>query len=200
MFGHAAVALNQGGEIYMVHATRDYLWRPEAKAGDKPQAAALIATRAGVPLLFLGVCPTEVYPPAKPLLYCTTSFAAQYDSRAALDFIKEAAGTTNLSVGLLSMAIPVAILVLFVQLARLRARIRTLESTLANRPDPVAPPVPTMAEAVSAPPPLPIPTDAVAPRVPSEPQTVTPPPLPPSSWSPSSCPPWSPSRSRRWPG
>ena len=79
------------------------------------------------------------------------------------------------------MAIPVAILVLFVQLAGLRARIRTLESTLANRPDPVAPPVPTMAEAVSAPPPLPIPTDAVAPRVPSEPQTVTPPPLPPSA-------------------
>lgn len=79
------------------------------------------------------------------------------------------------------MAIPVAILVLFVQLAGLRARIRTLESTLANRPDPVAPPVPTMAEAVSAPPPLPIPTDAVAPRVPSELQTVTPPPLPPSA-------------------
>ncbi len=41
MFGHAAVALNQGGEIYMVHATRDYLWRPEAKAGDKPQAAGV---------------------------------------------------------------------------------------------------------------------------------------------------------------
>jgi uncharacterized membrane protein len=79
------------------------------------------------------------------------------------------------------MAIPVAILVLFVQMAGLRARIRTLESKLANRPDPVAPPVATMAEAVSAPPPLPIPTDAVAPRVPSEPQTVTPPPLPPSA-------------------
>ena len=41
MFGHAAVALNRGGEIYMVHATRDYLWRPEAKAGDKPQAAGV---------------------------------------------------------------------------------------------------------------------------------------------------------------
>lgn len=79
------------------------------------------------------------------------------------------------------MAIPVAILVLFVQVVGLRARIRALESKLANSPDPVAPPMPTMAEAVSEPPPLPIPMDAVASRVPSEPQTVTPPPLPPSA-------------------
>lgn len=41
MFGHAAIAINQGGEIYMVHATRDYLWRPDAKPGDKPQAAGV---------------------------------------------------------------------------------------------------------------------------------------------------------------
>lgn len=41
MFGHAAIALNMGGEIYMMHSTRDYLWRPEAKPGDKPQAAGV---------------------------------------------------------------------------------------------------------------------------------------------------------------
>ncbi|MFM9883315.1 MAG: ABC transporter substrate-binding protein [Burkholderiales bacterium] len=66
------------------------------------------AKRAGTPLLFAGVCPTEVYPPAHQFLFCTTSFAARYDSRAALDFIKDTAGTTDLSVGLVSMAIPVA--------------------------------------------------------------------------------------------
>lgn len=66
------------------------------------------AKRAGTPLIFGGVCPTEVYPPAQAFLFCTTSFAARYDSRAALDFIKETAGTTDLSVGLMSMAIPVA--------------------------------------------------------------------------------------------
>src|SRR5262249_2183318 len=38
---HMSVALNQGGEIYMVHASRDYLWRPTAKAGDPPLAAGV---------------------------------------------------------------------------------------------------------------------------------------------------------------
>lgn len=66
------------------------------------------AQRAGVPLLFAGaVCPKEVYPPAQDLLYCTTAFAAQYDSRATLDFVKKkAAGPVKL--GLAAMAIPVS--------------------------------------------------------------------------------------------
>ena len=41
LFGHAAIALNQGGEIYMVHATRDYLWRPDGKAGDPSLGAGV---------------------------------------------------------------------------------------------------------------------------------------------------------------
>ena len=50
------------------------------------------AKRAGVPLLFAGaVCPKEVYPPADALQFCTTAFAADYDSRAALAFVKETA-------------------------------------------------------------------------------------------------------------
>ena len=50
------------------------------------------AKRAGVPLLFASsVCPKDVYPPADPLQFCTTAFAANYDSRAALGFIKETA-------------------------------------------------------------------------------------------------------------
>ena len=47
--------------------------------------------RSEMPVLFVGVCPTEVYPPARPLMFCTNSFASHYDSRAALDYIKEAA-------------------------------------------------------------------------------------------------------------
>ena len=35
--------------------------------------------------------PRTVYPPADPLQFCTTAFAANYDSRAALAFIKETA-------------------------------------------------------------------------------------------------------------
>ncbi len=79
------------------------------------------------------------------------------------------------------MAIPVAFLVLFVQMAGLRARIRRLEARLASRPDAVASPAPTMAATASEPPVLPPPVKAVAPRLPSEPRTMTPPPLPPDA-------------------
>jgi branched-chain amino acid transport system substrate-binding protein len=66
------------------------------------------AKRAGVPLLFAGgVCPKEVYPPADPLLFCTTAFAATYDSRAALDFIKETA-KDPVRLALVAMAIPLS--------------------------------------------------------------------------------------------
>ena len=64
--------------------------------------------RANVPLMLMGaVCPKEVYPPADPLLFCTTAYAGGYDSRAALDFIKQnAKGPVRL--GLVAMAIPLS--------------------------------------------------------------------------------------------
>jgi ABC-type branched-subunit amino acid transport system substrate-binding protein len=66
------------------------------------------ARRAGVPLLFAsGVCPKEVYPPADPLLFCTTAYAATYDSRAALAFMKETA-KEPVRLGLAAMAIPLS--------------------------------------------------------------------------------------------
>ncbi len=33
LIGHCAVALNLGGEIFLLHATRDYYWRPDATGG-----------------------------------------------------------------------------------------------------------------------------------------------------------------------
>ncbi len=64
--------------------------------------------RAQVPLLFANsVCPKEVNPPAEPLQFCSTAFAATYDSRAALAFIKETA-KTPVNLGLVAMAIPVS--------------------------------------------------------------------------------------------
>ncbi len=66
------------------------------------------AKRANVPLLFMGaVCPKEVYPPADPLQFCTTAFAANYDSRATLDFIKETA-KEPVKLGFAAMAIPLS--------------------------------------------------------------------------------------------
>jgi ABC-type branched-subunit amino acid transport system substrate-binding protein len=66
------------------------------------------AKRAAVPLLFAsGVCPKEVYPPAQPLLFCTTAYAANYDSRATLAFIKETA-KAPVKIGFSAMAIPLS--------------------------------------------------------------------------------------------
>jgi branched-chain amino acid transport system substrate-binding protein len=66
------------------------------------------AKRAGVPLLFsASVCPKDVYPPADELQFCTTAFAANYDSRATLAFIKEAA-KEPVRLGLAAMAIPIS--------------------------------------------------------------------------------------------
>jgi ABC-type branched-subunit amino acid transport system substrate-binding protein len=66
------------------------------------------AKRAGVPLLFASsVCPKTVYPPAEALEFCTTAFAATYDSRAALAFVKQTA-TQPVRIGFSAMAIPLS--------------------------------------------------------------------------------------------
>jgi branched-chain amino acid transport system substrate-binding protein len=64
--------------------------------------------RAGVPLLFAsGVCPPSVYPLAAPLEFCTTGYAAHYDSQATLDFIK-ATAKGPVKIGFSAMAIPLS--------------------------------------------------------------------------------------------
>jgi len=68
-----------------------------------------VAKSSNVPLLFAGgVCPADVYPPnPDPNLFCSTAYAAQYDSRLALAFIKgEAEGPVKL--GLVAMNIPIS--------------------------------------------------------------------------------------------
>ena len=63
---------------------------------------------AGVPILFAsGVCPQSVYPPADPLQFCTTGYASQYDSQAALDFVK-ATAKGPVKIGFSAMAIPLS--------------------------------------------------------------------------------------------
>jgi len=63
---------------------------------------------ANVPLLFASsVCPKSVFPPADPLQFCTTGFAANYDSQATLDFVKATAGGP-VRIGFSAMAIPLS--------------------------------------------------------------------------------------------
>jgi branched-chain amino acid transport system substrate-binding protein len=62
-----------------------------------------------IPLLFGGgVCPREAFPPANPLIFCSTSFGSKWDSRFALGFIKEQAAGKKVKVGFAAQDIPLS--------------------------------------------------------------------------------------------
>jgi branched-chain amino acid transport system substrate-binding protein len=63
--------------------------------------------RAQMPLLFAGICPKEVYPPADKLMFCASLFGAGYDTRDAFDFIKETAGT-DVRIAVIALSITVS--------------------------------------------------------------------------------------------
>lgn len=66
------------------------------------------AKRAEVPLYFGGsVCPKDTYPPADPLLFCSSAFGANLDSQGALAFVK-AHAKEPVRIGFAAMAIPIA--------------------------------------------------------------------------------------------
>jgi len=73
----------------------------------KPVMSEAEATKT--PLLFGGgVCPREAFPPAAPLIFCTTSFGSKWDSRMALAFIKEQASGRKVKVGFAAQDIPLS--------------------------------------------------------------------------------------------
>jgi ABC-type branched-subunit amino acid transport system substrate-binding protein len=73
----------------------------------KPFTTESEATK--VPLLFGGgVCPREAYPPASPLVFCSTSFGSKWDSRFALGFIKQQAAGKKVKVGFAAQDIPLS--------------------------------------------------------------------------------------------
>jgi branched-chain amino acid transport system substrate-binding protein len=64
---------------------------------------------AKVPLLFGGgVCPREAFPPANPLIFCSTSFGSKWDIIYALDFLKAQAAGRKAKLGLVAQDIPLA--------------------------------------------------------------------------------------------
>jgi len=90
--------LTQDNAVLMINASLSSTYAPVVAE----------ARNAGVPLLFASsVCPKDVYPPAKDGQFCTTAFAASYDSRAALAFIKETA-KEPVKIGFSAMAIPLS--------------------------------------------------------------------------------------------
>src|SRR6267142_1863606 len=90
--------LSQDNAVLMINASLSSTYAPVVAE----------AKRAEVPLLFAsGVCPKDVYPPADALQFCTTAYAANYDSRATLAFIKETA-KEPVKIGFSAMAIPLS--------------------------------------------------------------------------------------------
>lgn len=63
--------------------------------------------RANLPLLFAGICPKEVYPPADKLMFCASLFGAGYDTRDAFDFVKKQA-TEPVNIGVIALSITVS--------------------------------------------------------------------------------------------
>ena len=73
----------------------------------KPVMTEAEATKT--PLLFGGgVCPREAFPPAAPLIFCTTSFGSKWDSRMALGFIKEQSAGKKVKIGFAAQDIPLS--------------------------------------------------------------------------------------------
>ncbi len=68
-----------------------------------------VANQYKTPIFFAGsVCPAEVYPPkADPNQFCSTAFAAKYDSRFAISFMKDVS-KEPVKLSLVAMNIPVS--------------------------------------------------------------------------------------------
>ena len=67
------------------------------------------AEASKIPLMFGGgVCPKESFPPAHTLIFCSTSFGAQWDSRFAVPWIKAQAAGKKVKVGFVAMGIPIS--------------------------------------------------------------------------------------------
>src|SRR6266403_1389231 len=93
-----AKKLSEGSSL-MVNASTSATYKPFMTESETEK----------IPLLFGGgVCPREAFPPASPLIFCSTSFGSKWDSRFALAFIKEQAGGKKVKVGFVAQDIPLS--------------------------------------------------------------------------------------------
>src|SRR5262245_46239020 len=88
-----------GGSTLIVHASTSATYNAFMTESEAAKA----------PLMFVGgACPREAFPPASPLSFCSTSFGSKWDSRFALGFIKEQAGSKKVKVGFAAQDIPLS--------------------------------------------------------------------------------------------
>src|SRR5438105_14218839 len=78
------------GSILMVNASASATYKPFMTESETEK----------IPLLFGGgVCPREAFPPASPLIFCSTSFGSKWDSRCAPGCIRGQPGGKKAKVG-----------------------------------------------------------------------------------------------------
>ncbi len=76
-------------------------------AGYKP--VMLESEAAKVPLLFAGgVCPKEALPPAHPLMFCSTSFEAKFDTEFVINYLRQQAAGQKFKMGFSAQDIPIS--------------------------------------------------------------------------------------------
>ena len=96
---HAKKFVGTDRVILMVNASTSATYKPLMVEGEA----------ARTPILFGGgVCPREAFPPAAPLIFCSTSFGAKYDSQFAVNFIKQQAAGKKIKIGFAAQDIPIS--------------------------------------------------------------------------------------------
>jgi branched-chain amino acid transport system substrate-binding protein len=87
------------GSLLMINASISATYKPLMTESETSK----------VPLLFGGgVCPREAFPPAHPLIFCSTSYGSKWDSRMALAFIKEQSAGKKVKIGFAAQDIPLS--------------------------------------------------------------------------------------------
>jgi branched-chain amino acid transport system substrate-binding protein len=96
---HAKKFISQDKALMIINVSLSSTYPPMVQA----------AKEANVPIFFAGaVCPPEVYPPTPDSLqFCSTSFAAKFDSRYALQFLTDQT-KPPFKLGLAAMNIPLS--------------------------------------------------------------------------------------------
>jgi len=96
---HARKFVGTDRVILMVNASISATYKP----------MMVEAEASKTPILFGGgVCPREAFPPAAPLIFCSTSFGAKFDSQFAISFLKQQSAGKKVKVGFAAQDIPIS--------------------------------------------------------------------------------------------
>ena len=96
---HAKKLIGTDQVILLINSTLSASYKP----------IMLEAEAARVPVLFAGgVCPKEALPPAQPLMFCSTSFEAKFDTEFVVNLLRQQMGGQKFKMGFAAQDIPIS--------------------------------------------------------------------------------------------